>query len=68
MEGLPSAVNYLAMWHGNHTCRGWLLNGVKVVNHNNSILIQPTGEKNLYFIMVKEKEVKISHWCNVGLY
>lgn len=65
---MPSAVNYLAIWHGNYICRDWLLNGVKVVNHNNSILIQPIGEKILYIIRVKEKEVKISHWCNVGLY
>lgn len=42
---MPSAVNFLAVWHGNHTCRGWLLTGVKGLNHNNSILIQQKEEK-----------------------
>lgn len=58
---MPFAVNFLAMHHGNHICRGWLLNGEKLVNYDNSILIQTIGEKFLYFIRVKEKEVKISH-------
>jgi len=62
------AVNFLEMWQDSHTCQGWLLKGVKVVNHNNSILIQTPGESFLYFIRVNGKQVKRSHWCYTGLY
>lgn len=59
---MSSAVNFLAMWQDSHTCQGWLLNDVKVVSHNNSILIQTKGASFLYFIKANEMEVKTSHW------